>query len=326
MVEELKEVNYWLVRTFSGRYFTEFVADSYIAIGWNEIADLDLIKTAPKNKDSLGILMNLSIGILKKEGKDESQPGRITNPIMRFCNEMAIDDIVIIPNEDSRLIQFGVIKSEVYLADKKPFEFNEGECNYLKRRKVNWVTWRDRHTLDPYLFSLLNSHYAVTKANDDYAHYIDRTLHGFFVKGGKAYLILEVKKETGIYGNELLNFISQILRTVDLVNTVANEELNKNKVEIKLNIQSPGIIELSGDIKLIGAIAVGILSIIGGTVKIKDFEVSTPGLGEMVLRFVHESNNHKIELRKLEMQETFLNLQVRLPKELTDSTEEETEL
>jgi len=40
---------YWLVRTFGGKYYDHFVKNNYIAIAWNEISDLEMIKQANDN-------------------------------------------------------------------------------------------------------------------------------------------------------------------------------------------------------------------------------------------------------------------------------------
>jgi len=44
-----KDVNYWLVRTTGGAYYDHFVNKNFIAIGWNEISDVNSFKEACKD-------------------------------------------------------------------------------------------------------------------------------------------------------------------------------------------------------------------------------------------------------------------------------------
>lgn len=75
LVREVKAGNrYWLVRTFGGRYYSHFVQNNYIAIGWNEISDLEQIKEASKNQDVKEELYALAKKhIIKKEMNNQGE-------------------------------------------------------------------------------------------------------------------------------------------------------------------------------------------------------------------------------------------------------------
>ena len=69
-------MNYWFVRTESGKYYKDFLFNSYIAVGWNYINIL-----SKDNDDEKTIK-------LIKEKYPDAIPGRVLNPIKRFCQEM----------------------------------------------------------------------------------------------------------------------------------------------------------------------------------------------------------------------------------------------
>lgn len=320
MIRIPNERNYWLVRTSGGSHYNEFVSEGFIAIGWNEIFDLELIKQAATDANAYETLTKMSLEILSKDGKEDKQPGRITNPIIRFVTEMVIGDVVIIPSEDSRFIEFGIIEGDVYLENKKPFEFEEGLCNYLKRRKVKWVAWRDKYTLDPYLYRMLNSHYALSKVNE-YAEYVDRTLFGFYIKGDNAHLVFEVQKKTGVTGVELIDFINSTLGLVDLCNELLGTNYNKKDVQLKINVQSPGPVEFLGAAPVVALIGLIIIGLTSGTYKLPFIKIEAGGVPKLIesLRGLFDDRHrHKLEEKKLEFEHNLEMMKIKLPKELSD--------
>lgn len=319
------DTNYWLVRTYGGKYYSEFVNEGYVAIGWNDISNLDLIKRAADDPKSLEQLMSMSQILQLNEGKEEGQPGRIANPILRFVNEMKIGDVVIIPSVDSERVQFGVITSDVYVEMNKSILADEGNISLFKRRNVNWLEWRDRNTLDPYLYRLFNSHGAVNKAND-YAEYINRTLYSYYIKDDKAHLVFNVKKQDGILGVDLVNLIYGILQSVEIFCEDVGSEFNNNDIEVKLTLNSPGLIEFSGAIQQIGIAAFVISVLIGGKVKIESFEFETPGLLEKARQFIKDYRDYKLESKRIEgLRRSIDSLEVDIPRELVASTIENNE-
>lgn len=324
-----EETNYWLVRTFSGKYYAEFSHRGYVALGWNEISDLDLIRSAAKKPKDQEKLTEMAKKLQK--GDKNSQPGRITSPIMRFVNEIKIGDIIIIPSEDSAFLNFGKITSDPFLETKENVMADEGLISLYKRRNVEWVKEVERKRLDPYLFRLLNSHYAVTNANE-YASYVDRTMYDFFTKGEKGHLVLEVKKESGIYGMELVELINQTLGIVDLVNDLTGENYDKNSVEVKLTLNSPGLIELAGGVGVIGAIATGTAILLGGKVNVslfKGFSLETTGLKGAIQQYKEEKREDrkldieekKLEIEKLKFIEALTRTNAQFPKEIAPPIE-----
>lgn len=290
--------NYWLVRTESGNYYEDFCKNNYIALGWDELLDLELIKT--------GDFERLKEIIIEKY-PDQSKPGHAARQLYRFVKEMKKGDVVLIPSESSSYITLGILlDDEIYLEPTENLKYLElGQCPYIKRRKVKWLTTKSRNEIDPYLYKLLNSHYGLTTANL-YEHYIDRTIYPIFIKDNVGHLIFEVSTREKIRAVDLISFIQNTLSSIDVYNALTNKNINKADIDITLNVQSPGHIELSGYYAIILGIAVLGVVLAGGTLKIsctkekQEGEISTEGLIEKINKFLAQRRIDTINLKRLE--------------------------
>lgn len=85
-----EDTSFWLVRTMSGYFYEEFIAEGYVALGWNYITQ----NTSFDDKN---------IKILKddiKERYGDKRPGVAVNKCMRFIKDAKPGDYVLIPNPD----------------------------------------------------------------------------------------------------------------------------------------------------------------------------------------------------------------------------------
>lgn len=317
--------NYWLVRTQKGLYFEEYSEEGYIGIGWNRISDVNEIKYT-----------NRPIAdIVRERYPKEKRPGYVESQINAFVKGMKSGDVVMIPSTGSYYVRFGeILEDEIYIEDlgedneligdeseeelNRDFNFDFEGCPYFKRRRVKWISRPiKRDLLDPYLFKLFYTQNTIADANP-YASYIDRTLYSFFIKGDKAHLILNVTKKEDILAKDLSLLISSVLSSLDQSNEITSLNLDTDDVEIKLNVQSPGHIELIGSIPEIGIAAAVVFFVMGGSVSVGGVEVSVEGLVNKVSIFLENRRenrridlehqrelrrielNHEIEIRKLE--------------------------
>lgn len=309
-----EEKNYWLVRTQAGEYFQEFYLNNYIAIGWDEINDFNLIEQNDSNK--------LKEKVQEIYGEDEGRPGHVANQVLRFVNEMKSGDIILIPSKGSTHLVLGELQEDdIYIIDSKEVDdFEADMCPFLKRRKVKWIKVIGKDKTDPYLYKLLNSHHTISIANE-YAPYIDRSLYSFFRKGNNAHIVFEVQKEDEIHAIALINFINRTLSTVDIFNKATNSNLNKNNIDLKINVQSPGPVEYSGDIVTILIIGLTIIGIVGGGLKFKkngkdiEGEITSNGLIGEIFNFLLKKQKNDIELERLkrELGDSIQDLEVKLP-------------
>lgn len=308
---------YWLVRTQSGEFYEEFYFDSFIAIGWDVFNDIERFKDVEKS---------ILVKEIEKEYPDVKQPGLIYNQIYRFLFEMKPGDVVMIPSANSTHISFGVITSEPQVVALKETDIEEGVCPFSKRRNVHWLKTVKRSELDPYLYKMMQSHHTINSASD-YSDVIDRTLHSFYFKNGNAHLVLDVKQQKDIAALDLVNGINNVLDIIPHIENPFNsgEEFKKEDVDLKLRVQSPGIMEFisSGQAAWsIMGLGVVLTFIVGGKAKFTktkdqmDAEVSSQGLLEKILKFRKQNQEH--ELKKLEQKnkETAQALQIKTPREI----------
>lgn len=311
-------INYWLVRTSDGENYDEFVADNFIAIGWNEISDLDLIRDSISDESKREHLKETIITILKQpdEKENKKQAGLILNYMDKFVNVMNINDIVLIPSKGSNLIEFGIIESDPYIYDKKLFSPEDNECDFVKRRKVKWIHREKRNHLDPYLYRLLYRHNTISDAND-YAHNIDRTINKFYIKENNAHFILEVRRESDIFLNEMADLMNNTLKIIDDFNEAMGTSYDKRKIQMQINVQSPGFLEIFGNIETIFIIAGAYAAIFGAKIKVPGFEFETDGLMEKIRHFIETTQYYRLENRKLDLRENLATLDIDVPPELT---------
>lgn len=284
--------NYWLVRTESGTYYNDYTSGNYIAIGWDEFSNI--------SEFSSKIMSENMANKISKEYPDK-QPGRIYNQIRKFLFDIKIGDVVMIPSENSRVINFGIVTSD-YIARENN---NIDSCPFIKSKSVNWIKSINRNKLDPYLFKMMQAHQTINNAKD-YAHYIDRTMYSFYEKNDKSYLILPVNKKEDIPAFDLSQFINSITDLVPIINEIFESENDKRDLDIKINVQSPGYVELkSEDKKLVPRV----LAFLKFALTTKD------DIGE-VLEKTSLANKQLLEKEKLELKEKFENVKAKLPTDL----------
>lgn len=309
---------YWLVRTQSGEYYEEFYHDNFIGIGWDEL-NLKTIQETP-NEEQI-------VEYIKKQYPDEKQPGRILNQIKRFLYDIKIGDIVLIPSHSSLYVSFGIVESDLYIEEINIDDVLDGKCPFQKRKKVKWVKTVRRDALDPYLYRLLNSHHTITEATP-YATFIDRTLHSFYVKGSSAHLIFGIQKYDNIPAVDLVDVLNKTLELIPLINSLTNADYKKEDVDVRLTLNSPGIIEIVTYTAPAVVLGIGVLLhyLIGGKLSGKisitkkeqkmELESSSDGLLEKILKIKKHSDQQKLREMELSHKIAFEKLQVKLPEEL----------
>ncbi|MFJ7839813.1 restriction endonuclease [Lysinibacillus sphaericus] len=292
-IEKIEENrNYWLVRTESGAYYNDYTSGNYIAIGWDEFSNA--------SEFSSEIMSENMANKISKEYPDK-QPGRIYNQIRKFLFDIKIGDVVMIPSENSRVINFGIVTSDYIARENNKVD----SCPFIKSKSVNWIKSINRNKLDPYLFKMMQAHQTINNAKD-YAHFIDRTMYSFYEKNEKSYLILPVNKKEDIPAFDLSQFINSITDLVPIINEIFESENDKRDLDIKINVQSPGYVELkSEDKKLVPRV----LALLKFALTTKD------DIGE-VLEKTSLEKKQLLEKEKLELKEKFENVKAKLPKDL----------
>jgi restriction system protein len=315
ILESLPQVNtnrnYWFFRTNGGAYYDSFKEGNFIAIGYNQISVSEINSGNTRNETGVKILTE----VIKKKIKNDKRPGYAASQLLRFAYGIKKGDIVLIPSDNSDNFTFGqVLETQFYLAEE-----GSNKCKFTKRKKVKWIKTLSRERLDPNLYKLMFSHHAISVA-DEYAEYIDKIINSFFLKGQDAHLVLDVQTMDEVKAKDLFQMGALSLELLD--DFIDEEELpyNSDNVNLKLNVQSPGFIELAGNsmqvVLLLGLILVGVAG--GGfffNYK-KDVKVGlkSDGIIEKIRHFLNSSANRKAKRELLEKH--LNNLQIKDPQDL----------
>lgn len=313
-IPNVKDRKYWLIRTDGGKNFDSFLTGKFIGLDYNKIG-LEDVKSG-NTGDEVGVEI-LAAKITKAYGDDEARPKHAARQLLKFVYEIKKGDIVMIPSENSELIQFAEVTSSITFND-----FDEKfECRLHKRKPIKLLRQVSKNRLDPNLYKLMFSHHTITDA-DQYGEVIDKIINGIFVKSDHAHLVLEVQTTNDIKARSLFKMGDLALDLLDEFCEEEDLDYKSDEFELKLAVQSPGFIELSG-LGMGGIIILGIIivAIAGGGFSLswkKDLktEIKTDGIIEKVRRFLttNKNNEVKIALLKKHMDK----LEIKDPKELVE--------
>lgn len=288
---------YWFVRTQQGTYYQDFIDGGYIAIGYNKIT-LEMIKSAyDQGELAPAVLSDIVSRHYTKE--EEYRPGHAASQLLRFAYEIKKGDIILIPSENSTEITFGEVLNNAN------YTVPTTNTGYYKRKKVRWSRSIKRDDLDPNLYRLMFSHHTISDANS-YAVYIDKILNTFFIKNGKANLVLNVEQVDDIKAKDLFQMGSISLDLLDDFCQEYDMTVNSDDITLKLDVQSPGFILLSGsNIAAIIILGIIIVAISGGGFTFSDASskvkasIKTDGIIEKVRKFLNSNSNRSAKKKIL---------------------------
>lgn len=309
-----KKRSYWFIRTQSGMYYDDFTNENYVGIEWDEISDLDFIKSATEEEWKSKILSTY---------KDVEKPGYIMNQIKRFVIDIKAGDIVLIPNEKSRWLAIGEVIDDSIEIYEEDMDFDAvldslDECEtkanktiMKKRRRIKWLKEFKRSEWDPYLQGIIHSNSAVISA-DKYDIYIDRMLSQFYIKGDQAYFTYKVNKKDNIPYRDMLSFLNNNNKLIEFFNENYPElNLEIDDLILKINVQSKGPVQFKGTVKtiLISGLIIGAL--FGTKFDFKflglDLSIETEGLPALIKSVSEAINNIRITEKESELQEIINN-------------------
>ncbi|MGQ2984844.1 hypothetical protein [Flavobacterium sp.] len=252
------EKNYWFIRTSKGKNYHPFRTKGFIGINWNYVT-LNDWKTKTPTQIRLKISQNERNSNNQLYDPNSTEGKRkiteVYNKIKRF-SELKEGDLIIIPSSGSQYLTFG------YVADNEIYEeYNDQDCDFHKRRKVNWIITKELSELDTIFYKIIYSKHAVSNLNI-YSDYIDKVIKNIFVKNDRSHLVVEVYSTDDINYDALNGVMSGVRKLTEDINAAFNLGENLTDNSIKLNLQSPGNIEFiynnKGRSILLGAILLAI--------------------------------------------------------------------
>ena len=213
-----------------------------------------------------------------------------------IASEMKEGDVVIMPNSGGHRYAFGEVTAD------PPFEVGgatwDDEAIYRKRRRVKWVMRRDWADLDPKLYYALRAPQALTKLNE-YADYLDRAMYAIYSKGGETHVRLDIQTKGGIDGDDYFDMGHTLLSLCRDFRREAGIPDKGNKIEVRSNVQSPGVFEFITQSPSQAAYLGGLLTIaiFGGrivTQKLGGINVGTDGLLKGISEFLMERKKRQV--------------------------------
>jgi restriction system protein len=222
---------YWFVRTDSGVNFETYLKNSFIGIGWNRITLEDIVtQTEQEVKDKIAKIYGIDLELAKGKGRATA----IYNKLKKF-KDIQKGDVVIIPSHSSGRLAFGIISdSNVYIDIDKT-----EDCEYYKRKKVQWVMIKPIDSLDAVFFKIKSPQQAIIDIKP-YESYVDRIVSTFYFKNNTGNLVFNVNKDEDINLEILLSLISSIRTLLIEVNSYFNYQEDIGGSAIKLSLQSKG--------------------------------------------------------------------------------------
>lgn len=272
--------DYWLVRSNSGDYYTDFFMNNYVGVGWNHVTMADINHA---NNDST-VIKTLLKNHVRENGDNpddtaEQSYGTWANQLIKFTKSLKINDIVIVPSESSEYFLVGNIVTDTYELDDAELEEissstkNYKVSRYMKRRKVKWLGRFSRDKADTALYKMIYSQHTLSNVNG-YKSYINRAMFDAYIEDDELHLTFDVTQQEGIDSEYLGQFMYQISK-------LAKSFDSETKVIAKLNVQSPGSIEAVFKKVGIGIAVVACIGLASAVPYGGEFKIGNDLIGEL---------------------------------------------
>lgn len=278
LVNSIEEIpatkRYWLIRTQSGSLYESFRENNIVALEHDEVPLFELNELhktlggeSTQMINAIKIKVRIAHEVITKlAGSDDTvsprKIGLVASQIYKFMYELKKGDIVVIPSTNSDFISFGIVL-ENHIGDFSPEEVRKIGSESILKRRVKWVKDIQRIAIDPYLHRMFNSQQALNDVGS-YAQVIERSLKDFFILDNEAHLILNVLTESNIPAKDLFGLGSEILNLVDEFSSKHQLGISSNDLQVTINLNSPGKIDLKSGIKKTTVLTALILAAFGG--------------------------------------------------------------
>jgi hypothetical protein len=309
--------NYWFFRTLGGRLYSIFYNKSIIALGYAKITKKETEKLImePLNEGKTDLIKN--------EYPNHNRPGLIIRHLKRFHQDMKIGDFIIIPDSGGKHLAIGKIASDVEYIEGIERTKKDGEkyidSEFIRSRKVTWMTTARRGIYHPELYGLLCTQQTISNANK-YAEWIDTLLYDFYKKGEKYHYVVNVNQRSGLSAKTVYWTFYQLLALTD--NFLKKENINEttDTIDTKINLRSPGYIEFLGNAGHTITILCFIILLVGGGFKIQKkngstLELNSKGIIKRISEFLNSKQDREI---KEVLAEKIRNLDIKKSSDIVD--------
>ncbi|PKE57526.1 hypothetical protein [Macrococcoides caseolyticum] len=263
------EMNYWFIRTNGGNWYNEFVAEGHCTIVDPNInlKKLNELKTYEEVHKELTRLNDLKIknieenalenNLTEKEKadliKEKTHSKRsITieaSRIYNFVHGIKENDLIMIPYKSSRKYKIGYVISkakeysneDLYSIENRSYIY-DSKRNIRKYqvsknklyRDVEWIKTIERKDVDAEILNHLNMHQAIANLNQ-FKFQLNNMIAPIYIQNDNLHINIKVNREKGIDNDLWLEFH----KVVNNIEKVSDYKIS----EMKLDVQSPGVIE-----------------------------------------------------------------------------------
>lgn len=283
--------HYWMVRTMGGKYYHTFTDKHFIAIGHNDILLREIKGSYNDTRRNHPRLRDL----VKGRYPDVPRPGHIASQLFRFCHNIKVGDIVVVPGHSSFEISVCKVTGEVY--EDAEAEKGEDGCDFMKRIPVRILRRVKRNSL-PYKAQLMfNSRHPISDITE-YSMYIDNTCLDYYSKEDETHIVLRIKTADEVPAPTFYN-INKILVLAEQFCADNDIDGKATDVIMKVQMESPGILRfISKKKNYLAIVGLIILFINGGGMKIDkgDFhlDLSTDGIFRNVSEYLDRKTDREI--------------------------------
>lgn len=236
------KTQFWFIRAQGGKFYQDFLENNFIAISENELSlkEIKNFKTKYKIKNKHLTVEEFKVLISQIYQDISKQKQTLTaNKLENFTANMQTGDFVIVPSVRSEKFAIGIIDSEIYEVTDSHINIEKinnkySICTFYKRRKIKWIKEFSRRDLSDKLYWLLSAHQSLFNLSK-YDNLILPLVANFYKKEDKIYSGFKINREENI-NNETWYTLHSIIRKI-------SRERSKD-IDIKLNVQSPGIVFL----------------------------------------------------------------------------------
>lgn len=268
------DMDYWFIRTNGGNWYEEFIHEDHCTIidpiiDFKKLESLDtymevhneLTKINTRNIESIKTrekaLEKTDKEIEQIVGEETLSKRSITveaKRLFNFIKGIKINDLIVMPSKSSREYKIGLVASEVkeysteelkqiesrsvlFIDEKKHIKFRTS--NNKIYREITWLKTIKRKEVQAEILNHLNMHQAIANL-DVFKYQLNHLLSPAYIQNNKLHINIKVAREEGIDNDLWLKF-HESLQNI--------EKISEAKVdEVKVDVQSPGYIELISQI------------------------------------------------------------------------------
>ncbi len=242
-----KDQRIWFFRTKGGKFYYDFITNSFIALGW-DLVPSSLITDAQKSRDA-------KKAAVEKLYPEEKRPGLIFGQMDVFYNRMNVGDLVLIPDEGTKTVAIGTIGDFAEDFQRESSDDEHARCAFLHRRTVAWKkeinAWQD-----VYLFKALRAQQTISDITDE-ATLIFRNLYPVYISGDSIHLTLQKQTADNLNLASNLDLLSNLVEITDVTAALYGKDSFKRELALKSAVGSPGFWEI-----ILPRIPVSVLSVV----------------------------------------------------------------